>query len=115
MYYVFFIHSSVIGRLGCFHVLTIVNRAAVNFGVHVSFVLSFFLFLAMLAAMEVPRLGVELELELPAYTTATATQDPSRVCNLHCSSGQCQILNPLLSETKDQTCILMDPSLVRFH
>ena len=28
--------------------------------------------------MEVPRLGVESELQLPAYTTATATLDPSR-------------------------------------
>ena len=28
--------------------------------------------------MEVPRLGVELELELPAYTTATTTQDLSQ-------------------------------------
>ena len=27
--------------------------------------------------MEVPRLEVELELQLPAYTTATATRDPS--------------------------------------
>ena len=26
--------------------------------------------------MEVPRLGGELELQLPAYTTATAMQDP---------------------------------------
>ena len=37
-------------------------------------ILSFFLW-----HMEVPRLRVELELQLPAYTTATATQDPSRV------------------------------------
>ena len=29
--------------------------------------------------MEVPRLGVETELLLPAYTTTTAMQDPSRV------------------------------------
>ena len=29
---------------------------------------------------------VESELYLPAYTTATATQDPSQVCNLHYSS-----------------------------
>ena len=29
--------------------------------------------------MEVPRLGVELELLLPDNTTATATQDPSSV------------------------------------
>ena len=30
--------------------------------------------------MEVPRLGVESELQLPVYTTATATKDPSRIC-----------------------------------
>ena len=37
MYHSFFIHSSVYGHLGCFHVLTIVNSAAVNNGIHVSF------------------------------------------------------------------------------
>ena len=46
--------------------------------------------------MEVPRLGVQLELQLPAYTTATATLDPSCVCDLHHSSQQRQILNPLI-------------------
>ena len=37
MYHNFFIHSSVSARLGCLHVLAIVNSAAVNTGVHVSF------------------------------------------------------------------------------
>ena len=43
--------------------------------------------------MEVPKLGVESELQLPAYTTATATPNLSHVCHLHYSSGQRQILN----------------------
>ena len=48
--------------------------------------------------MEVPRLGVEWELELPAYITATAMADPSYVCDLH--RRQRWILNPL-SEARD--------------
>ena len=36
MYHSFFVHLSVDGRLGCFHVLALVNSAAVNNGIHVS-------------------------------------------------------------------------------
>jgi len=66
---------------------------------------AFFFFLAFQGAhlqhMEVPRLGVESELQLPAYTTATATQ-------------QHQILNQM-SEARGQTHVLMDTSQVRYH
>ena len=40
------------------------------------FFLSFILLGLHLQHMEVPRLGVRLELQLWAYTTAAATQDP---------------------------------------
>ena len=64
--------------------------------------------------MEVPRLGVQLELQLLAYTTATATSDPSRVWDPHHSPRQCQILN-LLSKARNRTRNLMVPSLIYFH
>ena len=64
--------------------------------------------------MEVPGLGVKSELWLPAYTTATAMWDPSCICDLHHSSGQLRILNPL-SEARDRTCVLMGASQIRFH
>ena len=41
MYYSFFIHSSVSGHLGYFHVLAIVNSAAISNGIHVSFSILF--------------------------------------------------------------------------
>ena len=61
--------------------------------------------------MDVPRLGVQLELQLPAYTTATP--DPSHICDLHHSPRQCQILNPL-NEARDRTHNLMVPSQISF-
>ena len=61
--------------------------------------------------MEVPRLGVKAELQLPACTTATATPDPSHICDPRCSLRQCQILNPL-SEARNGSHILLDTNQV---
>lgn len=36
LHYIFFIQSCVDGRLGCLHILAIVNRAALNTGVQIS-------------------------------------------------------------------------------
>ena len=66
----------------------------------------FFFFFVLLGLhlwhMEVPRLGVKSELQLPVYTTATAMPGPSFICDLHHSPQQCQILNPL-NEAWDET------------
>ena len=59
---------------------------------------------------EVTRLGVEMELQLPAYITATAARGPSHVCDLYHSSQQRWILNQL-SKARDQTLVLMDTRL----
>ena len=48
-----------------------------------------------------------------AYTTNTAIQDPSSICNQHHCSQQCWILNPM-SGARDQTPALMDTSRVHY-
>ena len=47
----FFIHSSVDGQIGYFHVLAIVNSAAKNYGIHVSFSI-------LVTSGYVPRSGI---------------------------------------------------------
>ena len=75
---------------------------------------NFFCFLGPhLGHMEVPRLGGESELQLPAYTAATATWERSCLCDLHHSSQQCWIPD-LLSKARDPTQILLDTSQICF-
>ena len=79
------------------------------------FSLFFFVFLGPHPQhIEVPKLGVESQLQLLAYTLATATPDPSHVWDLNRSSQQHWILNPL-SEWRNRTCIFMDANQIRFH
>ena len=60
----------------------------------------FFFFLIFLGLhlqhTEVPRLGAESELQMPAYATATGMPDLSHVCNPDLIEGR--------------TCVLMDTS-----
>ena len=59
-------------------------------------ILFVFVFLGLhLWHMEVPRLEVKMELQLPAYTTGRATEDLSHRCGLYHSSRQCWMLSPL--------------------
>ena len=51
MYHSFFIHSSVDGHLGCLHVLAIINSAAMNTEVHVSFSI-------LVSSRYMPRRGI---------------------------------------------------------
>ena len=88
------------------------NAKASTFKYLINFFSAFFLGLH-LQHMEVPRLGVKLELQVPDYTTATETRDLSRICNLHHSSQQHRIPNPL-SEARDRTHILVDISWICF-
>ena len=51
MYHNFFIHSSVNGHLGCFHVLAIENGAAMNNGIHACFSI-------LISSGNMPRSGI---------------------------------------------------------
>jgi len=60
--------------------------------------------------MDVPRLGIESQLQLTAYTTATATPDLSHSIPQLIATP---ILNPL-SEARDRNCVLLDTSWVPY-
>ena len=51
MYHNFFIHLSVDGHQGCFHVLAVVNSAAMNNGTYVSFSI-------LVSSVYMPRSGI---------------------------------------------------------
>ena len=72
------------------------------------------LFRAIPEAHGSSQLGLESELQLLAHTTATATLDPSHVCDSHHSSRQRRSLNPL-NEAGDRTRVLMGTSWVCYR
>ena len=76
MYHNLFICSSVNGHLGCFHVLAIVNSAAMNIGVYISFQI------AVLSGC-MPRSGIA-----GSYGSSGATQVGLVVKNLPANTGE---------------------------
>ena len=64
--------------------------------------------------MAIPRLGIWLELQLLVCAAATAMLDLRYVSDLHHSSWQHRILNPL-NEARDWPFILMDTSQVCYY
>ena len=85
-----------------------------NLMVQLNFKIFFFRFLGShLQHMDVPRLGVKLELQLPAYTTATAMRD--LILSLRPTPQLLATSDPRPTEQgQDRTCILMDTSWIHF-
>ena len=83
-----------------------------------TFFFFFFFFLLFRAAptacIGFQGLGLKSELQLLAYTTATATWDMSHICSLHHSSRQHRIPNPL-SRARDRIRNLMVPCQICFR
>ena len=75
---------------------------------------AFFFFFSLLLLRprhtEVPRPEVKSELQLQAYATAGATPDLSHICHLYRNLWQHQTPK-LLSEARDQNCILTETTL----
>ena len=78
MYHSFLIPLSVVGHLGCFHILAIINNAAMNIGLHVS--LS-----DLVSSVCMPRSGIAGSCGSSISSFVVLSHTPG--CHLKCGSS----------------------------